>query len=450
MKKQKLKPSDKRLIRGVNRTDVELTVAGLKPFLERSQWIGTHNYYGQKVVERLNAGAPSTAARERHLAQYIAASLSLHANDGWSYLGRAASCLLAGDTHRALHLAYYAELRAAMSLLASAGVGIFNNKHYVISGKNSTTKLSSTQGTHIMAWLALEEWSRNPASGVFFSSLIRPEGRSLDEWFHPLGGTSSLAPQAKAWFMQWGMDLGITSKDREARNESSYRPDGVPTTWEVYTKDGLEFIRDMWSSLEPGSASSFEQIDRHILRLAVERHHFGITSRQASATDPTYVALVDGIVEPQSLSTATDKRLKDFLLRHSSPTDPLVFRYSAIKPGEPLTDAFAVMARSVLLLRVATGAAHMLFKRAGFDIHLLGFWWQKLGQARGLWRPGSAPDELADLWADVEDSLRDIDDLESSSPQVLDSFHAVSEVLPRSLKILASHERVGLWGLCPS
>lgn len=450
MRKPKLQPPDKLMIRGLNRANIELTVAGLKPFLEQSKWIGSTNYYSKDVIGRLKAGVPGTPQRKRQLAQYIAASLALHANDGWSYLGRAVACILAGDTHRALHLAYYAELRAAMSLLASGGIGVFDRQHYVISGTNSTSQLRATNGTHIMAWLALEEWSRRPASGAIFSALVRPEGLTLDEWFQPQGGASSLAPQAKAWFMQWGMDLGLASKDREARNASSYRPDGVPTTWEIGSKDGLEFVRDMWSALEPSSASSFEQIDRHILRLAVERHHFSITNRQASTTDATYVALVNGIVEAQSLATATERRLKSFLLRQSAPTDPQIFRYSAIKPGNPQSDAFAVIARAVLLLRIATGAAHLLFNRAGFDASLFGFWWQKLGEARGLWRPGAAPATLVDLWADVEESLRDVADMEASSPEVLDSFHAVSVELSGSLKMLASHERVSLWGLCPA
>lgn len=439
---------DKVMIRGLSTANVELTVAGLKPFLERSKWIGSTNHYGKDTVGRLKAGVPTTPERKRNLAQYIAASAALHANDGWSYLGRAMGSILAGDTHRALHLAYYAELRAAMSLLASAGIGVFDRQHYVISGRNSTSKLRASNGTHIMAWLALEEWSQRPASGELFSALVRPEGLTLDEWFQPQGGASSLAPQAKAWFMQWGMDLGLASKDREARNESSYRPDGVPTTWEVDSKEGLDFVRDTWRALEPSSASNFEQIDRHILRLAVERQYFSITSRQASADDATYVTFVASIVDAQNLTTAAERRLKSFLLRQSAPTDPQIFRYSAIKPGNPRGDAFAVMARAVLLLRIATGAAHQLLNRVGFDANLLGFWWQKLGEARGLWRPGAAPEALTDLWADVEDSLRDVADMEATSPEVLESFHSLSVAIPGSLSILASHERVGLWGLC--
>jgi hypothetical protein len=240
-----LDAQDMAAINALVRSQMEVTTAGLKPFFKRATWIGKTNHYAPDVVARLKAALPTTPKRKRNLAQYIAASVALHSNDGWSYLGRSVACLLAGDAHRALHLAYYAELRASMSLLASAGIGIFNTRHFIVPTANSTTNLRFTQGTHLIAWLALKQWSQQAASGALFAQLIRPEGRTLDQWFQPQGGASTLAPQAKSWFMQWGMDLDLATKDRDARNESSYRPDGVPATRELNAKDGLEFVRDM-------------------------------------------------------------------------------------------------------------------------------------------------------------------------------------------------------------
>jgi hypothetical protein len=443
-------PADKAAINQLLRSQMELTTAGLKQFLKRSTWIGKTNHYAHNVVARLKAGLPTTAERKRNLAQYIAASVTLHSNDGWSYLGRSVACLLAGDTHRALHLAYYAELRAAMSLLASAGIGVFNAQHFIVPTANTTAKLRFGQGTHAVAWLALEEWSQQPASGALFAKLIRPEGRTLNEWFHAQGGAGTLAPQAKAWFMQWGMDLGLATRDRDARNESSYRPDGVPTTWELNAKDGLEFVRDMWSSLEPSATSSFEKIDRHILRLAVERHYAGLSGKAASPADPAFIALVEATVSAQSLASATEDRLKKFLLRQSAADDPLIFRYSAVRPGIPQTDAFAVMSRAVLLLRIATGSAHDLLHQAGFDASALSFWWQKLGEARGLWKPGSPPGALADLWADIEDGLREVEEIEADDPATFETINGVAYGIFGRMNVLASHERVSLWGLCPA
>jgi len=63
---------------------------------------------------------------------YVAVSAPLHCADGWSFLGRAVAAILLGDATAARHLGYYAELRAAMSLMAAHGVGIFNRTHFVV------------------------------------------------------------------------------------------------------------------------------------------------------------------------------------------------------------------------------------------------------------------------------------------------------------------------------
>ena len=441
--------ADKNTIRALNRTDIELTTAGLKRFMRNSAWVGKSNRYARDLVARLKKNTPATNERKRNLAQYIAASVTLHANDGWSYLGRAVSCILTGDTHRALHLAYYAELRAAMSLVAGSGIGVFSNQHFVVPAVNSTAKLGTNQGTHVVAWLALEEWAQLATSGDLFAEIIRPEGRTLDDWFQTQGGASALAPQAKDWFMQWGMDLGIITEDRRARNESSYRPDGVPITWTANAKDSLEYVRDLWRLLEPSATSNFEQLDRHILRLAIERHYRGMSGRQITRGDPNFCALIDRTVSALTLAPSAEERLKNFLLRQVSPDDPLVFHFSTIQPSTP-DSALAVISRAVLLLRLATGSANNLLASAGIDVKKLAFWWTQLGEGRGIWQPGAPPSELHDLWADVADSLFEVDDVERLDPHLLNSFSAIASALGPHLNVLASHERVGIWGLCPS
>lgn len=444
-----LSSADKTAIDALSRAIVEQTTAGLRPHLAQSLWIGKTNHYATDVVNRLKMAEPATAARQRDLAQYISASIVLHASDGWSYFGRAIACLIAGDTHRGLHFAYYSELRAAMSLLASAGIGIFDRQHFIVPRVNATTKLTSSNGTHVLAWSALEHWAQLPASGAVFAKLVRPEGRTLDEWFQPHGGATKLAPQAKAWFMQWGMDLKLATKDREARNESSYRPDGIPHIWAVSARDTLGFVRDTWMALEPSSTSSFDLIDRHILRLALEGYYHGLTGKSATGTDPAFQALIRTTLSAQSLSESADDRLRSFLLRQSAPNDLAIFPYSAKKPGNTGDDPFAVLSRAVLLLRIATGSAHDLLAAGGIGSAAISFWWTKIGEVRGLWEPGSPPDSLTDLWADIEEALFEMAQLEQAQPDSFESTRSVAFDAAGRLNIFSSHERVGLWGLCP-
>ena len=227
-------PIDLPIIGTLQRKNVELTLTSLGRFMTDANWLGTQNRYATEPVKRiaddLRRGGIQNPSQ---LSEFIAASCLLHCSDGWSYLGRAISSLLRGDPHRARHLAYYAELRATTSLLATEGIGIFNSEHFAITGPSVATALATKSGTHYFAWDCLEYWSDQPASANLFAQIIRPYGISLEDWCAPLGGASTLAPHARKWFKQWGMDLHVFLKDHAVRNVSSYEPDGLPRTLET-------------------------------------------------------------------------------------------------------------------------------------------------------------------------------------------------------------------------
>lgn len=445
---QNLSALDIPILNGLKRADVEKTLAGTKAFLRRSRWVGKNNTYAADVSEKLRISSPISPLMKRHLAQFIAASATLHASDGWSYIGRSVATLLCGDPHRALHLAYYAELRAALSVLASGGIGVFDKRHYVISAANSTRKLTTGQGTHVTAWLALQHWASRPSSGNLFASIVRPEGLSLEQWFHSHGGASALAPQAQAWLMQWGMDLQFAIDDREARNSSSYRPDGIPGTWASRAPEALDFVEDMWSLLEPSVGSEFEKLDLHILRLATEKAYLGQNGKVASAGDPNYQKFIDLLLMPHAFPSSTIIRLKAFLLRASVPDDPPIFVEARSKPNDCPGDVYAMLSRAVFLLRIASGSAQDLLRQAGIGSTDLEFWQFEVGISRGLWAPSSSPPHVTDLWADVEESIRELRTVKASSAELLDNFHSLALNLPEPLRVFSSHERVGLWSMC--
>ena len=220
---------DQRILKALKREDVELTLANLKQFMARSTWLGLSNRYASETIQHITEDLrPGKALNQSHLSELIAASCLLHCSDGWSYLGRAISAILRGDPHRARHLAYYAELRAATALLASEGVGVFRNDHFAITAPNKATELRTKAGTHNFAWDCLEFWSDQRSSATLFSHIIRPYGISLENWCAPLGGSAVLSESARNWFKQWGMDLKMFIDDHRARNISTYQPDGIP------------------------------------------------------------------------------------------------------------------------------------------------------------------------------------------------------------------------------
>jgi hypothetical protein len=263
-----LSKGDRVAIRRLSRGDVSDTLRSTLPFIKANRWLGKINRYATSPTAKIKLDIQAGAIKEpKHLAQYIAASSLLHVTDGWSYLGKALLSLLRGDPHRCRHLAYYAELRAAMSMLAAEGIGVFNNRHFVISGPNYASRLQTGMRTHNFVSRCIEYWSNQRKSGQLFAEIIAPNGISLSEWLEPVGGSGVVAAQAQSWLKQWEMDLRLISDDHDARNESSYRPDGIPDGWILDASKSLEFVSDVWKSLEPSPHSRFDVIDRHILRL---------------------------------------------------------------------------------------------------------------------------------------------------------------------------------------
>jgi hypothetical protein len=153
-------------------------------------------------------------------------------------------------------------------------------------------------------------------------------------------------------------------------------------------------------------------------------------------------------VSAQGIVGGAANRIEKFLLRQSSPQDPQIFLNSKTNPNGGEADVFSVLSRAVLLLRVASSSTQQLLANASVNTSLLSFWWEAIGEARGLWQPGGCPDPLSDLWADIEESLQEIELVEANTPGALATPQGILSTIPRELTVLSSHERVGLWGLC--
>lgn len=443
-----LSTRDLATIRSLSRADVKLTLKGLRRFVGRSYWVGRNNTYTTDTVKKIkNELAAGGIANPRHLSQYIAASVVLHCSDGWSYLGRALGALLRGDPHRARHLAYYAELRAAMSLLASIGIGVFNNRHLVINGAGSVASLACQYKTHEFVWDCLETWGDLAASGDMFARIVRPHGIQLSQWLQPVGGATAVAAQARSWFSQWGMDLKVPHFDQFVRNESSYRPDGMRQQWSVEAAKVLSFARDFWSSMEPSTSCRFENVDSHILRVAVESVFKSTTGRAPAQQPVAFKDRAKKIVEAQALGESATQRWIEFLCRNSAAADIAIMAYSKVPPSVVDQTYLSVFARAALLLRLATGSASELLADAGFSMADTAFWWGSVGNSRGIWDGSRTEGAILDLWADVDPVLRSIHAFQTAVPAAEQTFYRAAHEIVPDISCLGSCERIAVWGL---
>jgi hypothetical protein len=277
--------------------------------------------------------------------------------------------------------------------------------------------------------------------------LIAPYGRTLDGWLTPLGGGNVVSPQAQVWFRQWGMDLRTFPDDRDARNISSYRPDGIPSSWYQAAPDVLNFVRDVWSAFQPAENARFDGIDKYILRITLESTFRGRTGTEPNADRGAFKIWLHNIVDYQAFSPEISAHWTKILNRETVPDDPVMFSCSAASAEVRESSHFSIMSRAALLLRIASGSTARLVQRSGLTPDSIQFWWNGFGQARGLWEGQREADTLTDLWADIEVCLSEIDDFESRNSLAQQTFYRIGKELGPALAGLASCERVAIWGI---
>lgn len=291
----------------------------------------------------------------------------------------------------------------------------------------------------------LEYWSIQRKSGQLFAEIVTPNGQSLFDWLTPIGGSAAVAAQVRQWLMQWGMDLKLFADDRDARNESSYRPDGIPEGWVLDASASLRFARDIWRALEPAPNSRFDEIDRHILRLSLESAFKAQTGIDAAADFQKFSQFISPVLDLQVMSEEVRRAWQGFLSRHVAPGDAEVFTYSRQSPDILETSHFAIISRATLLLRLASGATAKLFRDAGINGQLIEFWWQRLGQSRGLWEGTREMGDLIDLWADIDLLLTSIDVFQDNHAPGNQTFFLAGKQLQQAFIGLGSCERVAIW-----
>lgn len=185
--------------------------------------------------------APGVAVVEQ-LADYVELSAWGHVLDGWRYLSQAASSLLHADRQKALHLAYYAELRGALGILASSGIAVLKNEHFAIT---STGELRWFRGsTHIKAWEAIPAWASQSANIMAVIEALGVNKVAGVPWLELCRTTSGLTDIASHWLTTWSFDLTQLYDDKKARDEATYRPELSGHAFTPLLKKDLELVQN--------------------------------------------------------------------------------------------------------------------------------------------------------------------------------------------------------------
>ncbi|MFI5160671.1 MAG: hypothetical protein ACHQHN_05305 [Sphingobacteriales bacterium] len=380
---------------------------------------------------------------KNQLKEYIGISSILHCKDGWDFFSSAVGLLLEGNIANCIHMAYYAELRAAMSILASDGIGVFNNTHYWIDNSNSLNHLNGP-GTHDFVWHTFEEWSKVQTKSNSILNIVEINNSSIFDWLVASGMSPTITTTTdltRDWLKKWSIDLRVLGQDHISRNDVSYRPQEIKRSirYLIEPRRNIETVLNNWAISEPTGTEKFRILDYYLLRECLFKYFENQYGRNPLESDITAIM--------SSLGMSQNTFLEDFLIKSEHPNVNMLFREANKKAisehyqYRPLP----LLARAFLLLRLSTAFVKDSLSYAGYTNSNLDFWWDDVGVKHGLWENGNKPAPIEDLWSDIEIFIESVN-------LHLSNAHANSPInyqndLSKELLQMRKFQKPYLWGI---
>jgi hypothetical protein len=394
--------------------------------------------------------------KQSKINSFLAASSLSHLLDGWMYLSNSFSAMLNGDKGTAVHLGYYAELRSAMSILATEGIGVFDQKHigafspvanceypknyYKGVAPNLAYKQPEIR-THVFVWDAMDKWANSafkPDSTILQIFKVRDKNfYDLTEYFHSTTAVSTLlsVQTVKSWLKEWCFDIKSYRNDRENRNEVSYRPQRIKDfNQNINFQTIINELDSFWNVISPIGPDKFSLLDTYLLRKLYNGLYTSIG---------TTVLRKDLIQNAFNQFGIHDSTLFDFLdFQPPYNNDHVIFNYANSKQTTPLS----IIARATLLLRVSVGLVSQLYNAGGISKNQLDFIWDNYGIDCGFWVTGNLPTDFNNLWSDIQPSLTDLR-TDINSPGIDNSIYSIRQRNTEEIDYLCQINRACLWGL---
>ncbi|MBI2427811.1 MAG: hypothetical protein HYV29_03280 [Ignavibacteriales bacterium] len=324
--------------------------------------------------------------------------------------------------------------------------------------------ISDRSQTHKFIPKAIIEWAKLPKSESLFKQLVY-NNFSFSRWFDASPYRVMAVSQriATSWFDEYSLDLNYIERDHILRNEMSYRPQGFAIDFNNNAfQTTLSFVKDLWKISEPDSSNAFSILDRHLLRLGIEKLYHSQTTPLRKLDSSVYTKFVMDIFD--NLGISTSNHLFQFIIRRVEPNDLDLFSYAKQGPyrkrinsnNNPsyyrknqyysLNDVFGILSRTFILMRFSLSMANGLLNNSTITKNDIGFWLNNLGRNFGISNNLSNTTNLTDLYTSVKDSMESIETIDTivASPTLLDAHNnSVSD----EFKFLIQFQRAFFWGI---
>lgn len=329
-------------------------------------------------------------------ASELAAEQIFHMIEGWRYASAATNAFLNHSQHTALHFAYYAELRAALSLLSWSGIRVRQSAHYYLDVYGNK-KSFGPERTHSAVWGLWQHWvKRADATKLFKDQIKLTSSVSLSNVLTSL----QYVDPAKT-LQNWGMDLAKIQADHTARNTSSYEAFWINAPLSRMSRDDLDLVLMLWKLLLPQDSGLL--FDSSLISYFVSKALPAMTHRMGKTSGECLNQIVQSIVT----NTGADPEL---ILRRLDTSQYETKPFDLASSVDTKTEN--VLCRAFFLLRLSMLAAKtslaMTQNSATMD------WLSNWFEHAGLW----SKDSGIDAYDTSEDYVIALDHF-AASPTVL-------------------------------
>ncbi|WP_157661083.1 hypothetical protein [Burkholderia ubonensis] len=316
----------------------------------------------------------------------LAAEQIIHLVDGWRYAAAATSAFLAHSNAAATHFAYYAEMRAAISLFAWSGIRAKWHGYFYLDKDGNKKLTNKNPQTHTGVWELWNEWIKRPDVEALLSNSIHLH--PIATLRHVVRAINFTIP--KKALQQWGADLVKITDDHTARNTASYEAIWASAELTRMETKEAELVRDLWKLFLPdGGALGFD---------AALCNHF--VSMLAPADPAEKSEFISKVAKHISDNCGAPK---DEIMRRLTPDAYISkpFEYASAEK----TEAENVLCRAFLLLRIAMLALKRSLSAPGVS-PVARKWLESWLEHAGLWSRSFEIDPI-DIEVDYRDAVTD-------------------------------------------
>lgn len=419
------------------------------------EWLSAHHPAKNGQIVDVNNQRPirkldhaRQVLSDDEMASLVAACAPCHCLDGWGFLARAVGALVARDSHSAKHFAYYAQLRATMSILAISGIGIFNGLNICVDSNGGIHKLEDSvtsrngKGTHSIVWPALAAWAESDRNAEALLTSVCLHGTNTFEAIQSIWPSRQPVSIVAPLMQAWTFDLAIGTQHHQERNISSYSPHYLNKS-ECSFDDEMNFVAQLWDTLEPSVTNGFAQLDEHLLRRLLQMIHEQDNNNLDCGQSS--IQLNEGSVATrydELAPTLKQAVFKSFLLDEEKLDEPQLFALA----DDRAVSAKSMISRAVLLLRAATAMNAKILDQTPFSLERLEVrpWLDPIVVDRGIARVDQLPERMADLWDETKFALEDFRTALSESGN--DPYGFLNSY-QNGTPVVTQFERAAMWGI---